>query len=720
MPSRRCARLAVGIIAMNDERPIESEPPASARESPWESVRRSGSQALALALGVAALETLIRTVLGSASFPDAGSALQELWTRSARILTLTPALVAFDLTLVAAQRHAWLRERVSPVAARWLATCCRPGVVLRAALVYGVVTVILARTIGRQYQLYWHSGATFACAAIPPLLAGELVWAKWRKLSPPARPDARGRWAWLIAIPSACCVLATVMGKPLPGAIAALGLMAVVAHGQWRARPLPPWAFAGVAGCVALGLWHDTRHAALRRFASNHTSFGNLSLVVLQRVADLDGDGASATFGLDCDDLDPTRSPALVDLPDDRLDQNCTGRDGALDEAMKQVGPASPRAQRGKPAPRSPMPAVFLITVDGLRHDVFQDASVLPETRAWAEQCHRFSNARSQSNGTGDSLVSLHTGMYPRHVQDGDEVLVAYADPKRKILSTPPTLAAMLAASGFATYVVFPAFPLKNLYFLTGYELGRTLPDTGDASWPNLETTLQQARAYMREASGERPLHLRIHVMDLHMPYRGGEGRAGYLRTARSMDGELARFLRELPPSAVVILSADHGEAFGEHGTITHGSNLFDEQIHVPLVLCAAPELGLGTPRETPDAVGLVDIVPTLVELLGLPYSYAWHGQSLVSRLRHGTPLPRPWVFAEQWSSDRRTQAVVEGCKKWIADLDQGWQAEFDLCADPHERRARPSDGMRLGQVVDTEVDAYRSWRVGRTLTMGR
>lgn len=91
-----------------------------------------------------------------------------------------------------------------------------------------------------------------------------------------------------------------------------------------------------------------------------------------------------------------------------------------------------------------------------------------------------------------------------------------------------------------------------------------------------------------------------------------------------------------------------------------------------------------------------------------------------MSRLRHGTPLPRPWVFAEQWSSDRRTQAVVEGCKKWIADLDQGWQAEFDLCADPHERRARPSDGMRLGQVVDTEVDAYRSWRVGRTLTMGR
>lgn len=166
--SRRCARLPVGIIAMNDEGPIESEPPASARESPWESVRRSGSQALALALGVAALETLIRTVLGSASFPDAGSAIQELWTRSARILTLTPALVAFDLTLVAAQRHPWLREHVSPVAAHWLATCCRPGVVLRAALVYGVVTVILARTVGRQYQLYWHSGATFACAAVPP------------------------------------------------------------------------------------------------------------------------------------------------------------------------------------------------------------------------------------------------------------------------------------------------------------------------------------------------------------------------------------------------------------------------------------------------------------------------------------------------------------------------------------------------------------------------
>lgn len=704
---------------MNDEHPIESEPPASEADSPWESVRQSGSHAAALLVGIAALETLLRTVLGTASFPDIGSALWELWTRSARVLTLAPALVVFDLTLVAAQRHGWIRKHASPVAARWLATCCQPGVVVRAALVYGVATVILARTVGRQYQLYWHSSATFACAAVPLHLAGELWWARWRKGTPPPSPDDRGRVGWLVAVPSACCVLAAVMGKPLVGAIAALATMTVIAHGHWRAGRLSPLALGGLAVFAAVGVWQDVNRAPLRRFASNHTPFGNLSLLVLQRVTDLDGDGTSAAFGLDCDDFDPTRSPALVDLPDDRIDQNCSGRDGSLEETMKQVGPASPRAQRAKAALRSPSPAVVLITVDGLRQDVFQDRAVMPQTRAWAEQCHRFTNARSQSNGTGDSLVSLHTGMYPRHVQDGDEVLVAYADPKRKILSTPPTLAAMLAASGFATYVVFPAFPAKNLYFLTGYELGRTLPDTGDASWPNLETTLAQARAYMRESS-ERPLHLRIHVMDLHMPYRGGEGRAGYLRTARSIDGELARFLRELPQSAVVIFSADHGEAFGEHGTITHGSNLFDEQIHVPLVLCAPPELGLGTPRESHSAVGLVDIVPTLVELLGLPYSYAWHGQSLVGHIRHDTPLPRPWVFAEQWSSDRRTQALVEGCKKWIADLDQGWQAEFDLCADPHERRALPSDGMRLGQMVDSEVDAYRSWRVGRTLTLGR
>lgn len=705
---------------MNDERPIESEPPESEPESVWRSVRQSGSQSAALLIGLAGLETLFRTVLGTASFPDVGSALWELWTRTARLLTLAPALMLFDLLLVAAGRAPRVREHVAPLAARWLATLCAPLVLLRAAATYGIVTLVLARTVGRQYQLHWHSGATFACAALPLHFAFELAWARARKHTPPSNPNPWGRVGWLLTIAAACCVLATVMGKPVAGAIAALAAMAVVAHGDGWARRLPARGLWGVAAFAAVGLWQDTSRATLRRFSSNHTPFGNLSLLALGRLTDLDGDGASAMFGLDCDDFDPTRSPALVDLPDDEVDQNCSGRDGSLEETMQQVGPTSPRAQRARSEPRSPMPAVVLITVDGLRHDVFQDASVLPQTRAWAEQCHRFTNARSQSNGTGDSLVSLHTGMYPRHVEDGDEILVAYADPKRKVLSTPPTLAAMLAAAGFATYVVFPAFPLENLYFLTGYELGRTLPDTGDASWPGVEATLAQARAYLREAPADRPLHLRIHVMDLHVPYRGGAGRAGYLRTAHAIDGELARFLRELPANAVVILTADHGEAFGEHGTITHGSNLFDEQIHVPLVLCAPAELGLGAPRETAGLVGLVDIVPTLVELLGLPYTYAWHGQSLVSHLRHGAPLPRPWVFAEQWSSDRRTQALIQGCQKWISDLDQGWQAEFDVCSDPAERIARPSDGKRLGQVVDTEVDAYRSWRVGRAISMGR
>lgn len=685
-------------------------------------LRDSATRGVLLVLSVAAVETFVRTVTFAAHFPDLGAAALELATRTARLLVLAPAVTGLDLALTAASRARALGEPLTRRATFTLQVLHAPAAVVRAALLYAVSTLALTKTLALDYQLRWHAGALFALGALPVWAALELGFAKLRGKSLAKRPNLAGGLLWLVLLGVAASSLTSAADAPVLGPALALVAMTLFGRGPLR---VPPWrgrVLGLIASLALVGLWLDSTHAALRRFASARAPFSALALRGLQELTDFDGDGSSGPFGLDCDDLDPTRSPAFVDLPDDGSDQNCTGKDGNLQLTTATLGPTSPRAQRSDRAAPKDRPAVILLTVDGLRGDWFEDGSALPQTRRFVERCHRFTNAHANANSTGESLLSLHTGMSARHVQDGDAWRVALADPKNKLLSTPPTLASLLDGAGYSTLVVFPPFHLHNFAFLTGYARGGTLPNTGDGSFPSLSVSLERARAQMRETPTSEPLHLRIHLMDLHVPYRGGEGQSGYLRTARDMDAELLAFLQELPESALIVLTADHGEAFGEHGTTNHGHSLFEEELHVPLVLCAPPGFDLGPPRAIDTLVGLVDVLPTLMDLLGLPHAYPWHGQSLVDHLRSGRPLPRPWVFAERWSSERRTQTLLTGCQKWIEDLDAGWRARFDLCADPHETRdlgtpGSEATGQLLGSVVDTELDAIRSWRVGRTST---
>ncbi|MBK8997561.1 MAG: sulfatase-like hydrolase/transferase [Myxococcales bacterium] len=703
--------------------PGPHHPPDSAREPVGKIVALGATRALALLLGVAALETVVRTTMGAASFPGATDAVLELVTRTSRLLFLAPGVIAYDLTLAALGQSGPVGRWLGPRARRALWILAAPRVVLRAALVYAAGTVVLARTAGLEYQLSWHAGALFALATLPVHAAVELVCARAKPEPSPDRAHRAGLLVWLTATGVGCCLLAGPFASRIAAPALALGVMGAMLHGFWTFDRFALRVFAGLCLFVLSGLWLDRSDPALRRFASSYAPFSALALASLQEVTDFDGDGASGLFGLDCDDLDPTRSPTLADVPDDGIDQNCTGSDASLEASMAAVGPKSPRARRSPVRSRAKHPSVFLLTVDGLRADVFESGAALPETRAWADGCYRFTNAYSNANGTGQSLLSLHTGMHARHVLEGNLWRIALADPKHKLLSTPPTLASALTRAGFATYVVFPPFHVDNFSFLTGFELGGTLPPTGDGHYPRLEAALERADEHLKENATSRPMHLRVHLMDLHVPYREGPGFAGYLRSARAIDARLASFIRALPADSIVILSADHGEAFGEHGAYTHGHTLFDEEVRVPLVICAPPSFDLGPPRALGNLVGLVDLTPTIIDLLGLDVSYPWHGQSLVPLLRDGTAPPRSWVLLESWANPGYMQAIVDGCQKWIQDFDSGWEARFDRCVDPAERhdtrkRAGSTTRTLLGTVVDTELDAFRSWRVGMTRTM--
>ena len=131
----------------------------------------------------------------------------------------------------------------------------------------------------------------------------------------------------------------------------------------------------------------------------------------------------------------------------------------------------------------------------------------------------------------------------------------------------------------------------------------------------------------------------------------------------------------------IVVLVGDHGEAFMEHGLARHGLNLFQEVIHVPLIVSAPGLLDAGR-RSVPASQ--IDINPTVAGLLGLRPHPSWQGVDLFgTAARHDRPL-----FSVLQLS-RRQEAVIQGGWKYIFDLTDGREWLFDLTEDPGETTNR-------------------------------
>jgi arylsulfatase A-like enzyme len=155
--------------------------------------------------------------------------------------------------------------------------------------------------------------------------------------------------------------------------------------------------------------------------------------------------------------------------------------------------------------------------------------------------------------------------------------------------------------------------------------------------------------------------------------------------------GTLLEGLRaaRLDERTVVIVTADHGEAFGEHGRYMHNTTLYQEMIHIPFVVHFPPAMGVRRAR-VPDLASLVDVLPTLRALFALDGDgTAEDGRSLVGPLlgRATGNAPRA-VFAHAGTQ----VAVLEGDHKYIYDAgrksgEPAKQELYNLRDDPDERR---------------------------------
>ena len=186
--------------------------------------------------------------------------------------------------------------------------------------------------------------------------------------------------------------------------------------------------------------------------------------------------------------------------------------------------------------------------------------------------------------------------------------------------------------------------------------------------------------------AGADPLFLYAHLTEPHAPYdrgrKDGTEREKYLSEIAVADAQVARvwvaLKQRFADRGVLIVSADHGEAFGEHATFQHTKTLYEELVRVPL-LVRGPGVA---PRAIDERVGLIDLGPTILDLFGVETPAAFEGQSLVPLLEGRTRgLDRPLVAEGRL---RRAMYVGDGLK--VIEDDRRKTVEvYDLGRDPTE-----------------------------------
>jgi arylsulfatase A-like enzyme len=195
----------------------------------------------------------------------------------------------------------------------------------------------------------------------------------------------------------------------------------------------------------------------------------------------------------------------------------------------------------------------------------------------------------------------------------------------------------------------------------------------------------------LRAAPPDRAVFLWVHYVDPHHKYVRHPGFPASAHPARGVyDGEVAftvhqigRLLDEIAASSgagstAIVLTADHGEAFGEHGVWRHGTSVFEEEVRVPLMVHVPglPPSQVQTPRST------IDVAPTIAALLDAQQPARWRGRSL---LEPDGPDPRAvLVDCPALMNAPARRVAIMGRYKVVESA--GWTSAFDLEHDPEER----------------------------------
>lgn len=385
----------------------------------------------------------------------------------------------------------------------------------------------------------------------------------------------------------------------------------------------------------------------------------------------------------------------------------------------------SPDAPRALPD----APNVLIVLIDTLRPDRLgsygNPRGLTPFLDGVAAQSAVFEHAYSTTSWTAPAVASLFTSRYPsQHRVVTRESRLAPSD---------VTLAELLRDRGYRTGGFTANFRLQASHgYAQGFEHWQVLvPAAG--SKPRASLFPRHVLGWLDAVSAETPdapVLLYLHYMEPHAPYDppevfrrrfalevdrdaapaalndallnyrwGSLTHADAARLAALYDGEVAFFDAELRlifgmlrrrgflDDAVVVILSDHGEEFGEHDRMLHGFTLFEQSVRIPLIV-RLPDWSVIERVEAP--VSIIDVAPTLLELVAGESAASFEGRPLLPLLREGAARPEVRTelhydgIGDEPEVRVHTGALLRPPLKLLFALD-GATPLFDLEADPGE-----------------------------------
>jgi arylsulfatase A-like enzyme/Flp pilus assembly protein TadD len=370
---------------------------------------------------------------------------------------------------------------------------------------------------------------------------------------------------------------------------------------------------------------------------------------------------------------------------------------------------------------------VLLITIDTLRADALGAYGNPRGTSPWIDRLAgagvRFETVHAHSVVTLPSHANILSGHYP--FEHGVRDNAGFRFPSRI-----ETLATRLKARGYRTGAFVSGFPVDSRFGLDrGFDLyedsfAKTQP-VGAFQLPERHApdTVALARRWL-DQKDERPFLCWVHLYDPHAPYAPPEPYASqfadapYLGEVAAADAALQALFQPLlergaEGRALVVLTADHGESLGEHGEKTHGLFAYEATLRVPLVLFAPPILD---PRVVREPVRHIDIVPTILDALGLPVPGDLPGRSLLT-LASGRPQPAAPAYFEALSGMlgrgwAPLYGVVQSGTKYI---DLPLPELYDLGEDGKELRNLVATGLTGLESLQRTLGRFRAQDRGVT-----
>ncbi len=331
---------------------------------------------------------------------------------------------------------------------------------------------------------------------------------------------------------------------------------------------------------------------------------------------------------------------------------------------------------------------------------------VTPSLERVKSRSRWFTAAYAHAPTTNKSIVSLFTSVYPWVSNHA----LTKKHPNNNLASLPRVLgdrgyrtaffnSADVRHQGAGKFLKGLGFHLIEDYRTRHTDIeGFKDPDGHDLmnSSDDLATT-QSLISWIKDGSAQ-PFFGVVWTMGTHYPYyyRGEEvdygapkkkwlGKIGfnrYLNAMRHADeclGQVIDTLEEhkLTDSTLVVVLGDHGEAFWQHRNRGHAPHIYEENVRVPLVFIN-PRLFKGT--QNGSLCGVIDVAPTVLDVLGIPFPEGWQGRSLLRERKR-----KRIYFFSPWS--HMLFGFREGNMKYIYHMREDRSRVYDLAADPHEKK---------------------------------